>query len=171
MIYGTDAHYLTSKDRYVHKAYLNSKEAEREVDLFYLTAHLMSNNEAFEYLSKSYDEKQFIELCENSMEIYDKISGYDIFRNPIIPHVNVISYPRKSNFLIDYPTLSELFNSENEQERYWVNQCWDALQKKIGDWKEHKNYVERLNTEAEIIKTVGHKLGNCVFEYFNTFTS
>ena len=35
MVIGSDAHYLRKEDRYVHKAYLNSKGGEREVDDFY----------------------------------------------------------------------------------------------------------------------------------------
>lgn len=168
MIYGTDAHYLTKNDRYIHKAYLNSKEGDREVDSFYEFAHLMDNNEAFEYLSKSdYDEKFFIELCNNSMEIYNKIQSYNIFRNPIIPEVKVKNYPKKENFLNKYSTLTNLFNSDNVQERYWINQCWDKMCE-LG-WNIRENYIQRLETEADIIKTIGEKLGNCIFEYFNTF--
>ena len=29
MVIGSDAHYLKKEDRYVHKAYLNSKDGER----------------------------------------------------------------------------------------------------------------------------------------------
>ena len=35
LILTSDAHYLTKKERPVHKAYLNSKDGEREVDEFY----------------------------------------------------------------------------------------------------------------------------------------
>ena len=35
MVVGTDAHYLIAADRPIHKAYLNSKEGDREVDSFY----------------------------------------------------------------------------------------------------------------------------------------
>lgn len=168
MIYGCDAHYLIKNDRYIHKAYLNSKEGDREVDSFYEFAHLMDNNEAFEYLSQSgYSEKFFIELCANSMEIYDKIGSYDIFRNPIIPQVEVKIYPKKATFLKQYPTLTYLFQSDNIQERYWVNQCWDKMCE-LG-WDMRENYIQRLETEADIIKTISEKLGNCIFEYFNTF--
>ena len=167
MIYGTDAHYLLKKDRYVHKAYLNSKEGEREVDSFYATAHLMDNNEAFEYLSKSYEEKKFIELCNNSMEIYNKISSYDIFQNPIIPEVEVKNYPKRDAFLNGYPILSKLFCSDNIQERYWINECWNKMVE-LG-WHQDEKYIKRLETEADIIQTIGNKLGNCLFEYFNTF--
>ena len=167
MIYGCDAHYLLKQDRFIHKAYLNSKEGEREIDSFYLTAHLMNNNEAWEYFSESYDENIFIELCNNSMEIYNKIKSYDIFKNPIIPEVKVKNYPRRENFLSEYPTLTRLFSSDNIQERYWINECWNEM-KKTG-WSSYENYIQRLETEANIIDVIGHKLGNCLFEYFNTF--
>ena len=170
MIYGTDAHYLTKNERFVHKAYLNSKEGEREVDSFYEFAHLMDNNEAWEYLKESYDQEQFIELCNNSMEIYNKISCYDIFQNPIIPEVKVKNYHRRpdiQDLLSNYSTLNLLFNSDNIQERYWINECWNEMEH-MG-WNKNVKYIQRLETEADIIKTIGEKLGNCLFEYFNTF--
>ena len=167
MIYGTDAHYLTLNERFVHKAYLNSKEGEREVDSFYEFAHLMDNNEAWSYLKESYDEETFKELCLNSMEIYNKITSYDIFHNPIIPKVEVKNYPKQPTFLNGYPVLASLFDSDNVQERYWVNECWNAMVK--SGWSKHENYIQRLEVEADIIKTIGEKLGNCLFEYFNTF--
>lgn len=170
MIYGCDAHYLKKEDRFIHKAYLNSKEGEREVDSFYAFAHLMDNNEAFKYLSESYSEEKFIELCNNSMEIYNKISEYNIFQNPIIPEVKVKNYQKRpdiKDLLSNYPVLSSLFNSDNIQERYWINECWNEMER-IG-WNKNTTYIQRLETEADIIKTIGEKLGNCLFEYFNTF--
>lgn len=168
IIYGTDAHYLKKQDRYVHKAYLNSKEGEREIDVFYKFTYLMDNQEAYDYLKESeYNEDFFVELCNNSMEIYNKISSYDIFRNPIIPRVDVQDYPKQENFLKGYPILASLFDSDNIQERYWVNQCWAKMCELR--WDVRENYIQRLETEADIIKTIGQKLGNCMFEYFNTF--
>lgn len=169
MIYGCDAHYQSAHTRFVHKAYLNSKEGEREVDDFYEFSHFMSNDEAWGYFQASYDDASiFEEMCKNSIEIYDKIKGYDgIFKNPIIPHVEVKNYPIKQN-VSDQPTLDLLFSSENDQERYWVNECWNSL---INKNLLKKEYIERLEIEADIIKTVGTKLGNCLFEYFNTFQS
>lgn len=178
MIYGTDAHYLIKNERFVHKAYLNSKEGEREVDSFYEFAHLMDNNEAWEYLKESYDEDIFIELCNNSMEIYNKIQSYEIFHSPIIPQVKVKNYPKNSwwgvnnndaDEMENYPIIKSLFMSDNVQERYWINECWNNLNKEIGLWRDNLKYVQRLETEADIIKTIGEKLNNCLFEYFNTF--
>lgn len=171
IVIGSDAHYLTSKERPVHKAYLNSKDGEREVDDFYTYSHMMDNIEAFEYLKDSdFTEEDFKNFCDNSMEIYNKIGTYDIFRKPIIPRVDVKDYPKQEppseSWYIHYPTLCTLFKSDNVQERYWVNQCHEAIyQKKLFDVK----YLKALETEARVIKVVGEKLGNCLYEYFNTF--
>lgn len=170
IVIGSDAHYLTANERELHKAYLNSKEGEREVDNFYYFAHMMDNEEAYGYISDIYSEEDFKEFCENSMEIYNKIEGYDIFRNPIIPEVKVI--PKKCAVSLEwvekytYPVLYNLVISNNIQEKYWVSECLNALVNK-NLW--NGKYLERLEIEAKVIKTVGEKLGDCLFKYFNTF--
>lgn len=177
MIFATDAHYLTAKDRPMHKAYLNSKEGEREVDDFYWAAHLMDNQEAFENLYPFYNEEEFSELCANTMEIFDKIGKYDIFHNPIIPMVEVKDYPKTLSYFgvnnsykdeldSNWKTIKSLLLSDNPQERYWVNQCMEGLLNKdlFND-----EYISRIEIEADIIKTISEKLGNCLFAYFNTF--
>ena len=172
IVIGSDAHYLTSKERPVHKAYLNSKDGEREVDDFYTYSHMMDNIEAFEYLKDSdFTEEDFKNFCDNSMEIYNKIGTYDIFRKPIIPRVNVV--PKDCPVTPDWiwkdkcPVLTELIQSDNVQEKYWVTECLLSMIDKGLFGKE--NYMIALETEARVIKVVGEKLGNCLYEYFNTF--
>lgn len=177
MIFATDAHYLTAKDRPMHKAYLNSKDGEREVDGFYGAAHLMDNQEAFDNLYPFYNEEEFSELCNNTMEIFDKVEKYDIFHNPIIPMVDVKDYPKTLSYFgvnnsykdeldSNWKTIKSLLLSDDPQERYWINQCMEGLLNKnlFND-----EYISRIETEADIIKTISEKLGNCLFAYFNTF--
>lgn len=177
MIFATDAHYLTAKDRPMHKAYLNSKEGEREVDGFYWAAHLMDNQEAFENLYPYYNEEEFSELCANTMEIFDKVGKYDIFHNPIIPMVEVKDYPKTLSYFgvnnsykdeldSNWKTIKSLLLSDNPQERYWINQCMEGL---LNKGLFNDKYISRIETEADIIKTISEKLGNCLFAYFNTF--
>ena len=52
---GSDAHYHRKEDRYVHKAYLNSKGGEREVDDFYEYSYMQEEEEIINHLLKSYD--------------------------------------------------------------------------------------------------------------------
>lgn len=168
MIIGSDAHYGTEKDRPIHKAYLNSKEGDREVDEFYWDAHFMYVDECIENLSKAgISEEEYKEFCSNSMEIYNKIENYELGHSSIIPHVEVENYlPFTDLSLKEYPTLFELRQSSNIQERYWVNQCLTSLKAKNLD---NSTYLERLEIEARIIKIIGTKLNNCLYEYFNTF--
>ena len=167
IVIGSDAHYLTAKERPIHKAYLNSKEGDREVDEFYFDAHMMDNDEAFEYLSQAFTEEEFKNMCAASMEIYDKIEHYELEHSSIIPEVEVKNYERvPMTFKGTYPVLTYLFNSEDVQERYWVNECYNGLQDK---GLLNGKYLERLEIEADVIKTIGEKLNDCLFKYFNTF--
>lgn len=166
IIIGSDAHYLTSKERPVHKAYLNSKEGEREVDEFYKDAHMMDNEEAYENLKDFFSIDEFVEICNNSMEIYNKIEHFSLEHTSIIPEIAVINYPKKDFNLSQYPILTYLSQSDNEQERYWLNECINGLNEK-GLYNE--TYLNRLEIEADIIKTVGDKLNDILFKYFNTY--
>ena len=187
MVIGSDAHYLTKEDRYVHKAYLNSKGGEREVDAFYEFSYLQDEEEvftnllaSFAHLGEDIPSQVYAGLCANSMEIYDKVQIYDLTHSQQIPKVSVRTYPQvdlttskfqeEKIFARDYPIISQLFNSENEIERYWVNECISSLANKkkatlydlLNDYSE---YLSRLEEEADIKKTIGEKLGTNMFAY------
>lgn len=167
MIFATDAHYLLAKDRYVHKAYLNSKDGDREVDDFYAYAHFMDNEEAYDNLKDIYSGEEFVSMCNYTCEIMGKIGTYELFHKPIIPEIEVKEFsPFVDASLKEYPTLYSLRAEGNVQERYWVNSCLIALKEKE---LVSPSYLERLETEAKVIRTIGNKLDNCLFEYFNTF--
>lgn len=167
MVMGTDAHYPSSEFREIHKAFLNSKDGEREVDSFYHDAHLMDDEEAFENVKDIFTKEEFQELCNNSLEIMNKIEGYELFHSPIIPEVRVFPpEPKENKNLASYPTLSNLVISKNSQEREWINQCLVSLKEKKIDDAAH---YERLELEASILSYISEKLGNCLYSYFNTF--
>lgn len=180
MCVGNDAHYLTKEDRYVHKAYLNSKGGEREVDDFYEFCYLKTEGEAREVLRKSFDDEQIDYLFSCSNTIPAKCEFYSLERNQSIPEVEVTDYPKSAWWGVNndyaddfdsggcYEELGRLFTSDNIQERYWVNECWNALEEKIGFWGEHEEYVARLNEEARVKRVIGEKLGTCMFAYPNT---
>ena len=180
MVVGTDAHYLKKEDRFVHKSYLNSKGGEREVDDFYEFTYLQSPEEVRKNLYRTYEDDKIIDwIFQCSLELKDKISFYSLEKHQHIPEVNVTNYPKYLNMkkfgftdeLCDmfddrWPILSDLFCSDNIQERYWVNQCFEALVNKgIGM---NKKYLDRLNEEARIKRVIGEKLETCMFAYPNT---
>ena len=170
MVVGTDAHYLTKEDRFVHKAYLNSKGGEREVDSFYEFARLMDYDEAEELLALSFNGNKNIaeRILNNTLLIQDKITEYSLERKQMIPKVEVIDYPKTSAWEWDmYPTIRELLVSDDIQERYWINECIKKLCEMNLDG--NSEYAARLETEADVIKYIGDKLDDCLFAYFNTF--
>lgn len=169
MVVGTDSHYLTKAERQVHKAYLNSKEGEREVDDFYEFSRLMDSDEIFELLGLAFDKDYIEHILNNTIDLQNKITFYSLERKQMIPKVEVTNYPasnarwRFSNHLL----LNKLLTSDNIQERYWVNECLKSLEEKgllLND-----EYLTRLEIEADVIKDIGEKLDDCLFAYFNTF--
>lgn len=166
MVIGSDAHYLKKEDRFVHKAYLNSKGGEREVDEFYEYAYLQSDEEEIENLSLSNYDKVLVEqMFNNSLEIYNKIEKYSIKHKQTIPKVEVKDYPKielTPEQTQQFPILASMFNSEDKVERYWVNKCFNRLDK-LG--LKNKQYLDRLEEEADIKRTIGEKLETNMFAY------
>ena len=170
IVVGTDSHYLTAKDRMVHEAYLNSKDGEREVASFYEFARVMSPEECKSLLMKSYTEDAVDKIFNNTLDLQSKISFYSLERKQIIPKVEVFDYPKcHLNLEMErkHPVVASLLQSDNPQERYWINECIDALTEKGFD--NDDRYIDRIEIEADIIKYIGEKLDDCLFAYFNTF--
>lgn len=159
IIVTTDAHYLRKEDREIHKAYLNSKGGEREVDSFYEYAYLQTTEEVIQNLAGT--GLDYNELEKNTWEIYDKVERYSFHKNQQVPQVEVPDYP-KIHSSLGYKTLDYLYESNNPQERYWINYCVDKL-KEIGKFND--TYLSRLEEEADVKKYMGEKLNTCVFSY------
>ena len=162
IVIGTDAHYLTKEDRYVHKAYLNSKNGEREVDDFYEYSYLQDEDDIKKNLTPSIVDL-YDTMCENSMEIYNKIEWYDLTHPQVIPSVEVKDYKKwEDNSLKKYPTLSSMKISDDKYERYWINECLMKLKEKNLD---NDIYISRLEEEARVKRIIGEKLGTNMFSY------
>ena len=184
IVIGDDSHYLKKEDRYIHKAYLNSKGGERETDLFYEYSYLQNENDIRKNLEPSEID---VDSCfNNSMEMFDKIEIYDLLHSQTIPSVPVKNYPkdsslskdagltycyydttvkngnRSTNIWMKYPNLYSLLNSNDEYDRYWVNECLNNLQEK--NLYESK-YLDELEEEARVKKVIGEKLNTNMFKY------
>lgn len=163
MIIGSDAHYLTKEDRFVHEAYLNSKGGERETAQFYEYAYLQDEEDIKKNLTPSIVDS-YEEMCKNSMEIYDKIEFYDLTHPQVIPSVEVKDYPKDAfkRCTDNFPILASMHMSNDKYERYWVNECENKLKEKN---LFNEKYLSRLEEEADIKRTIGEKLGTNMFSY------
>ena len=163
MVIGSDAHYLKKEDRYVHKAYLNSKGGEREVDEFYEFAYLQTNEEIIENLKKSdFSEDYIMQMFDNSYGIFEKIENFSLAHKQTIPKVSVPDYPKKSFDKEHYPILASMFESDDKVNRYWVNKCVDKLEQ-LDLYND--TYLSRLEEEADIKQTISEKLETNMFSY------
>ena len=168
-----DSHYLKKEDRYVHEAFLNSKNGEREVASFYEYSYLQTEEEILQHLEASFGadtNRIYKECCETSKEIFDKIQEYDLRHPQTIPEVDVPNYPKQTvSKLKNYPNLNELTNDDNNIKRYWINECLRGLQEKeskgLVNPHEEDKYLKELEKEADIKRTVGERLGTNIFAY------
>ena len=166
IVLGDDAHYLKKEDRFVHKAYLNSTDGEREVDAFYQYAYLHSEEDCIRDLEATFGESSqtmYNYCCECSINMFDKIETYSLLHNQTIPSVDIPEVPKgEIKECNDYPILKSMLKSNDNYERYWAFECTNKLSK-IG--KFNKEYLDRLEEEADVKKTISEKLGTNIFKY------
>ena len=162
LVIGDDAHYLKKEDRYIHKAYLNSKGGERETDAFYEYAYLQSDEDIRTNLEPSIG-MLVEEMYANSMEMFDKIEIYDLLHNQTIPSVPIPKIKKTYNITLKnkYPELYRMTNSDDNYERYWIDTCLH----KLYEMGVSSNYFSELEEEARVKRIIGEKLGTNMFKY------
>lgn len=156
----SDAHYLTKEDAPIHKAFLNSKQGDREVDEFYSATWLQSEEEILYHLSDT--PVDYEQCCRDSMAIFDRVQDFTLRKPQEVPEAPVPFKPKRHVECAKYPTLSKLYESDNVQERFWVNECIDQL-KERGLYNDQ--YVSRLEEEADVMDYIGQRLDTCIFAY------
>ena len=120
----TDTHYLKKEDAFIHKAYLNSQNGEREVDSFYATTYLMDTNEIENYFSISnIDVSLAYQTIQN---IADQCEDYDLTRPLKIPRLpwksakfSYLTFESKWYDLI--PMVKQFMNSDYDGDKLLVN--------------------------------------------------
>jgi len=136
-----DAHYLKKEDRPIHKAFLNSQQGDREVDDFYATTYLMSDEEIREYMEKEMGEEVLQSAYQTILEIKDKCEDYSLMKPLKIPRLNWKTYNMPDwNWAITYwgervPFLKNFWNSEYSEDRRLA----EAIIYKISEYREFQN--------------------------------
>lgn len=128
----TDSHYLKKTDAPIHKAFLNAQEGDREVDVFYATTYMMSDEELRSF---NFTETQLNEAYSNIEKIKNECVDYS-FKKPLkIPSLFWGEIPNYSK-LEQYewvekiswlkPFIESNFNGDNAM----VNLIIDKLKKR-----------------------------------------
>ncbi len=170
----TDTHYLKKEDRLIHKAYLNSKDGDREIDDFYSSTYLQTIDEIRDYLS--YLDKEDIEKAiNNTLLIGSMIENYDLKSNVVVPRISLPEFEVKHIFkqvYNQYPYLEKFAYSDDEQDRYLFKLIEDGFENKI--WNEilSKDYfyqvLERINTELKELWEITNVINTKLSSYYVT---
>ena len=83
----TDAHYINKDDRVIHKAFLKSKNGEREVDSFYEATYMMSEDEIHQRMDSHIGAEVVDECFKNTNEIADMVEDYSLLKPLSIPYL------------------------------------------------------------------------------------
>ena len=169
VIFTTDSHYLSEEDREIHKAYLNSKQAEREVDAFYYTAYMMSKEKVKEYFLLDFSEEEFEEMINNLEKLRKSLTHFTLFKQqeiPLVP-VNVPELNEDIDLeeIKNYEALNSLLNSKSDQNLYWSRTCLNEM-KRRGVYNE--KYLKQLNVEADTLVKISTRLEQDMTSYYNT---
>ena len=180
----TDAHYARKEDRHIHKAYLNAKQGDREVDEFYASTYIMSSKEVLEYFQladqkygSSVGAQSLTDVVErdlfHTIEIASRIENYSLEHSPIIPFTKIdwAKIQPASLFTINgknYPFIDKFITSPYEQDRYFISRVIHKLNTGY-DPKYLENrleeYYDRIETECRELWNISDKLGQRLSSY------
>lgn len=166
VIVSTDSHYLNPSMRPVHSAFLNSKDGDREVDSFYGSTYMMNAEEIWNYLKAYVSEEQFIDICENTMRIYDKIEYFNIFHKTIVPQINIPPFNPNNTLSshIEYEYINIFMNSEYLIDKYLLFKLDEGM-RTLGQ-KYNKENLERINIELEQLWKISEALESRMSGYY-----
>ena len=126
-----DAHYQKKTDRPIHKAFLNSQQGDREVDDFYATTYLMSDEELHEYMAEEMSEEVLQKAFQTIHEIMDKCEDYTLMKPLKIPRLNWKTYQvgayEKQFWDERVPHLHEFLTSKYPEDRHLAYAIIDRL--------------------------------------------
>lgn len=170
----TDAHYLRPEDREIHKAYLSSKEGEREVDDFYEACFLQTIEEIYERMN--YLPKEIVEdAIKNTELIGEMIEDYTIEHDPIVPKIELPEFEVRHIFkpaYDQYEYIKKMAYSDDEQDRYMIKLIEDGFQENIPyntlTKKKFHQILNRINLELGELWEISQKLNQAMSSYYIT---
>lgn len=166
LIYTTDSHYLSKLHRGVHKAFLMSKEGDREVDDFYSSTYLMSTEEVWEYFESYIPRELFYEMTKNTLEIAEKVEFYDLAHEVIVPQATIPPFSQEHCLrnLKGYEYIEKFANSEHLMDRYLLFEIAQGLGEKHQEMNDVN--LSRINIELKEIWLISQKLGQQLSSYY-----
>lgn len=170
----TDAHFLRPEDRDIHKAFLNSKDGEREVDDFYEACFIQNLKEIEERLNYLDDVDVQIAI-DNTLRLGDMVEDYDLYKPVSIPRIELPDFKVRHIFKPAYDTyeyIAKMANSEEAQDRYLIKLIEDGFDAKVPrnvlTRESFHKKLYRINVELEELWHISLSLKEAMSAYYVT---
>lgn len=129
----TDSHYLKKEDKQIHHVFLSSQDGDREVDSFYDSTYIMSEQEIHEYLDESLGYEAVQKGIDNTMLVYDMAERYDLRKKLHIPYKPLNTEEPDKTLYEKYkdkiPLLSTFFESECDSDRHLAREILKGIER------------------------------------------
>lgn len=167
VIITTDAHYLKKEDRKIHKAYLNSKDGDREVDSFYASTYVMTAEEIHEYMDDTIGASNVSEYLSNTNLIVDMCEDYSLEKPIVVPYIPLNDYEylikdrnyNISEYYSNIPSLKLFAESPYISDNHLAFRVVDAINsnKFYTQDDKVKDRLERIEVELNTLWTSSEK--------------
>ena len=149
----TDAHYLKKEDREIHKIFLESQDGDREVDDFYSTTYIMSEEEIHDYMDDYYGYDVVQKGLDNTMLIYEKAEYYKLTKDLDIPYLPLDTNEKyKSKIAL----LKDFYESKYDCDRHLVRDIVAYID--TDEYYRTKEAYEKINECLHYIKDSSEKM-------------
>jgi DNA polymerase-3 subunit alpha len=171
-IFSTDSHYKTLNDQPIHKAFLNSKDGNREVDAFYSATFIMDSELVWSYMKDYVSTTQFETMVDNTNKINDSVEIYDLAGDQVVPVVPMEILPGEVEESIqyfkdtDYEYIKKYTNSDEDANQFFFLQIMKGF-KDLGIPFDEE-YLTRLEEELAELWETSIRIGQPISNYFNT---
>jgi len=173
----TDAHFLRPEDMQIHRAFLNSKDEDRETESFYEACFLQTIDEIIDRLTHNGNltREVAIESINNTMFLREMVEDYDLKRETVVPKIDLPNFQLRHLFqkaYDKYKYIEKLAYSEHEQDRYLLKLVEDGFLEKIPyktitSDKFHE-MLARIDIEFEELWHISEKMNDQLSAYYVT---
>jgi len=156
----TDTHYIRKEDQKIHKIFLNSQDGDREVDSFYASTYMMSEQEIHEYMDESLSYDIVRQAIDNTDLIYDMITEYNLEKPLHIPYLPK-DLTEPNQFSLDkwkkqIPLFEYFFYSKTSSDRHMARELLKHLDDDI-DYQNEQGF-KSISECLEAIKLSSEKM-------------
>lgn len=143
-----DYHYTKKEDRKIHEVFLNAQDGDREVDEFYATTYVMSEEEIHSYMDDSLGYDVVQRGIDNTMLVYDKVTMYDLRKPLELPYMPLNASEPNETLYQKYkdkvPLYKDLYESVYDSDRHLLSRLLDYMDQDL-DYQNETAY-ESVNT-------------------------